>query len=219
MVGFLEEKLQPQGAMVVIEARHLCVEMRGVKKPGALTVTSAIRGIFHQKPVREEFLDLLEATVSRLALVLSPWPHCWRSPPVAPARRHRRSSSSPTRSSGRSYSQWLVGPSRAWRRARRSTATWRCRRRRGARLSSRPSGRRDPTRRAGNPLRELFESARAEADSRFSEAGYAGRRTDRGTIYMLYGAPKARCDFEIAAARASRALEVWTYDADVPAWG
>ena len=46
--------------MVVIEARHLCVEMRGVKKPGALTVTSAIRGIFHQRSQREEFLDLLQ---------------------------------------------------------------------------------------------------------------------------------------------------------------
>lgn len=55
----LEEELKPQGVMVVIEARHLCVEMRGVKKPGALTVTSAIRGIFLEKAVREEFLDLL----------------------------------------------------------------------------------------------------------------------------------------------------------------
>ena len=59
VVTFLVDKLQPKGAMVVIEARHLCVEMRGVKKPGALTVTSALRGIFHQRPVREEFLDLL----------------------------------------------------------------------------------------------------------------------------------------------------------------
>ena len=59
IAGFLEEKLCPQGVMVVIEARHLCVEMRGVKKPGALTVTSAIRGIFYNRPVREEFLDLL----------------------------------------------------------------------------------------------------------------------------------------------------------------
>ena len=59
IAGFLDEKLCPQGVMVVIEARHLCVEMRGVKKPGALTVTSAIRGIFYNKPVREEFLDLL----------------------------------------------------------------------------------------------------------------------------------------------------------------
>lgn len=59
VVTYLEQKLQPLGAMVVIEARHLCVEMRGVKKPGALTVTSAIRGTFYQKSVREEFLDLL----------------------------------------------------------------------------------------------------------------------------------------------------------------
>jgi GTP cyclohydrolase IA len=56
---FMEEKLAPQGVMVVVEARHLCVEMRGVKKPGALTVTSAIRGIFNTQSVREEFLDLL----------------------------------------------------------------------------------------------------------------------------------------------------------------
>ncbi len=59
VVGFLEQELRPQGAMVVIEARHLCVEMRGVKKPGAVTVTSAIRGTFYKKEVREEFLDLL----------------------------------------------------------------------------------------------------------------------------------------------------------------
>ena len=59
IAGFLEDQLVPQGVMVVIEARHLCVEMRGVKKPGALTVTSAIRGIFYNRPVREEFLDLL----------------------------------------------------------------------------------------------------------------------------------------------------------------
>ena len=59
VAAFLAEKLSPQGVMVVIEARHLCVEMRGVKKPGALTVTSAIRGSFYKRPIREEFLDLL----------------------------------------------------------------------------------------------------------------------------------------------------------------
>jgi len=46
--------------MLVIEARHLCVEIRGVKKSGALTVTSAIRGIFYNRSVREEFLDLMK---------------------------------------------------------------------------------------------------------------------------------------------------------------
>jgi GTP cyclohydrolase I len=55
----LEEELKPKGVMVVIEARHLCLEMRGVRKPGSVTVTSAIRGIFMQKAVREEYLDLL----------------------------------------------------------------------------------------------------------------------------------------------------------------
>ncbi len=59
VASVLEEELKPQGVMVVIEARHLCVEMRGVRKPGSVTVTSAIRGIFMQKAVRDEFLDLL----------------------------------------------------------------------------------------------------------------------------------------------------------------
>lgn len=57
---YMQHHLKPQGVMVVLEARHLCVEMRGVKKPGAVTVTSALRGIFLNKPVREEFLDLLK---------------------------------------------------------------------------------------------------------------------------------------------------------------
>jgi GTP cyclohydrolase I len=60
IAGYLEHRLKPQGVMVVLEARHLCVEMRGVKKPGAVTVTSALRGIFLNKAVREEFLDLLK---------------------------------------------------------------------------------------------------------------------------------------------------------------
>ncbi|MCH7664395.1 MAG: GTP cyclohydrolase I FolE [Acidobacteria bacterium] len=62
VVRYFEEELKPRGAMVVIEARHLCVEMRGVKKPGVMTVTSALRGAFHDKAVREEFLDLLRHT-------------------------------------------------------------------------------------------------------------------------------------------------------------
>ncbi|MBK9090580.1 MAG: GTP cyclohydrolase I FolE [Holophagales bacterium] len=65
VAGVLEEELKPLGVMVVIEARHLCVEMRGVRKPGSVTVTSAIRGVFKQKAVREEFLDLAGEILDR----------------------------------------------------------------------------------------------------------------------------------------------------------
>ena len=62
VADFLWSRLEPLGAMVVVEARHLCVEMRGVKKPGALTVTSAIRGCFSDRKVRSEFLAILGRT-------------------------------------------------------------------------------------------------------------------------------------------------------------
>lgn len=62
VADYLWGRLEPMGAMVVIEARHLCVEMRGVKKPGALTVTSAIRGCFEDRKVRAEFLSFLGRT-------------------------------------------------------------------------------------------------------------------------------------------------------------
>jgi len=61
---FLWSRLKPLGVMVVIEARHLCVEMRGVKKAGALTTTSALRGCFADRLVREEFLALLRRQTS-----------------------------------------------------------------------------------------------------------------------------------------------------------
>jgi GTP cyclohydrolase I len=46
IVACLDEELRPAGAMVVIEARHLCMEMRGVRVPGTLTRTRAVRGAF-----------------------------------------------------------------------------------------------------------------------------------------------------------------------------
>ena len=42
----IETVLEPRGVLVVVEAEHLCMSMRGVKKPGTLTVTSAVRGLF-----------------------------------------------------------------------------------------------------------------------------------------------------------------------------
>ena len=48
IVEALERELKPRGSIVVIEAEHFCMTMRGVKKPGATTVTSAVRGQFHR---------------------------------------------------------------------------------------------------------------------------------------------------------------------------
>lgn len=60
IINCLQTELRPSGAMVVLQANHLCMEMRGVQKPGAQTTTSAIRGIFNNRAVREEFLELLQ---------------------------------------------------------------------------------------------------------------------------------------------------------------
>ncbi|MBI4753286.1 GTP cyclohydrolase I FolE [Candidatus Desantisbacteria bacterium] len=59
IADLLMETLKPQGVLVVMEAEHLCMTMRGVKKPGSSIVTSAVRGVFNNKATRSEALSLI----------------------------------------------------------------------------------------------------------------------------------------------------------------
>jgi GTP cyclohydrolase I len=55
------KKIEPRGVMVVVEAEHLCMSMRGVKKPNTMTVTSAVRGLFRKNPAsRAEAMALIK---------------------------------------------------------------------------------------------------------------------------------------------------------------
>ena len=64
IVEAIEAILEPQGTMVVIEAKHMCMCGRGIKKSNASTVTSSVRGVFADNPdVRAEFLSLLQKRI------------------------------------------------------------------------------------------------------------------------------------------------------------
>ena len=59
VAGWLNDHLEPRGVGVVIEAEHLCMSLRGVQKPGARTVTSALHGLVRDDArTRQEFLAL-----------------------------------------------------------------------------------------------------------------------------------------------------------------
>jgi GTP cyclohydrolase I len=61
LADLIMNRLKPKGAMVIIDAEHLCISMRGVKKPDTRTVTSAVRGIFRTKQsTRDELLELIK---------------------------------------------------------------------------------------------------------------------------------------------------------------
>jgi len=60
IADIIMKKLKPKGVLVVIEAEHLCISMRGVKKPGVITITSAVRGIFRKnEKTRAEAMSLI----------------------------------------------------------------------------------------------------------------------------------------------------------------
>ena len=55
----IQETLKPQGVMVVIEAKHMCMQIRGVEKQNAITTTSDFSGVFNNLNTRQEFMNLL----------------------------------------------------------------------------------------------------------------------------------------------------------------
>ena len=62
----IEQTLLPLGVMVVIEAKHMCMQMRGVEKQNAITTTSDFCGAFNQAKTREEFMNLLQGESKRI---------------------------------------------------------------------------------------------------------------------------------------------------------
>lgn len=66
IMNCINDTLKPQGVMVVIEAKHMCMQMRGVEKQNSITTTSAYSGVFESMKVREEFMSLLRGESKRI---------------------------------------------------------------------------------------------------------------------------------------------------------
>ena len=62
----IQDTLHPIGTMVVVEAKHMCMQMRGVEKQNAITTTSYFTGGFQQAKTREEFMNLLRGESKRI---------------------------------------------------------------------------------------------------------------------------------------------------------
>ena len=62
----IQETLNPQGVMVVIEAKHMCMQMRGVEKQNSITTTSDFSGVFNDLNTRQEFMSLLRGESKRI---------------------------------------------------------------------------------------------------------------------------------------------------------
>ncbi|MCK4597584.1 GTP cyclohydrolase I, partial [bacterium] len=60
VADIIMEILKPKGVLVVIEAEHMCMTMRGVKKPGSTTTTSAMRGVMRKEATRGEAFSLIK---------------------------------------------------------------------------------------------------------------------------------------------------------------
>ncbi len=62
----IQQALKPMGVMVVVEAKHMCMQMRGIEKQNSITTTSAFSGAFNQAKTREEFMNLLRTDSKRI---------------------------------------------------------------------------------------------------------------------------------------------------------
>ena len=67
----------------------------------------------------------------------------------------------------------------------------------------------------GEAVRQAYAERSLNADRLYSEGGYLGHRTDRGTIFVLYGRPEKE-GFEVSPSARESAIEVWTYGSDAP---